>query len=64
LFYVGAGSSGRIGVLDASEIPPTFGVPPELVQGVIRRRRDSAVSQRGGAEDNETAGALVMMNAE
>src|SRR5439155_506927 len=35
LFYVGAGSSGRIGVLDASEIPPTFGVPPNLVQGVI-----------------------------
>ncbi|PYI72668.1 MAG: hypothetical protein DMF02_02985, partial [Verrucomicrobia bacterium] len=35
LFYVGAGSSGRIGVLDASEIPPTFGAPPDLVQGVI-----------------------------
>src|SRR6185295_6691054 len=35
LFYVGAGSSGRIGVLDASEIPPTFGAPPHLVQGII-----------------------------
>src|SRR5204862_78718 len=35
LFYVGAGSSGRIGVLDASEIPPTFGAPRHLVQGVI-----------------------------
>ncbi|HJT45594.1 MAG TPA: BadF/BadG/BcrA/BcrD ATPase family protein, partial [Chthoniobacterales bacterium] len=35
LFYVGAGTSGRLGVLDASEIPPTFGAPPELVQGII-----------------------------
>src|SRR5213076_2136158 len=35
LFYVGAGSSGRIGVLDASEIPPTFGASPDLVQGLI-----------------------------
>ena len=35
LFYVGAGSSGRIGVLDASEIPPTFGARPDLVQGLI-----------------------------
>jgi N-acetylmuramic acid 6-phosphate (MurNAc-6-P) etherase len=35
LFYVGAGTSGRLGVLDASEIPPTFGTQPELVQGII-----------------------------
>jgi N-acetylmuramic acid 6-phosphate etherase len=35
LFYIGTGTSGRLGVLDASEIPPTFGVPYELVQGVI-----------------------------
>src|SRR6201988_4251316 len=35
LFYVGTGTSGRLGVLDASECPPTFGVPPELVQGII-----------------------------
>src|SRR5258708_5449702 len=35
LFYAGAGTSGRLGVLDASEIPPTFGAPPDLVQGVI-----------------------------
>src|SRR5690349_15926581 len=34
LFYVGAGTSGRLGVLDASECPPTFGVAPELVQGI------------------------------
>ncbi len=35
LFYLGAGTSGRLGVLDASECPPTFNTPPELVQGVI-----------------------------
>src|SRR5437870_1029437 len=35
LFYVGAGTSGRIGVLDASECPPTFGVDPETVQGIL-----------------------------
>src|SRR3984885_4096333 len=35
LFYIGAGTSGRLGVLDASECPPTFGVTPEMVQGII-----------------------------
>ena len=35
MFYVGAGTSGRLGVLDASECPPTFGTPPETVQGII-----------------------------
>ena len=35
LFYVGAGTSGRLGVLDASECPPTFGTDPEMVQGII-----------------------------
>ena len=35
LFYLGAGTSGRLGILDASECPPTFGTPPELVQGLI-----------------------------
>src|ERR1051325_1396118 len=35
LFYIGAGTSGRLGVLDASECPPTFNVPPEMVQGII-----------------------------
>jgi N-acetylmuramic acid 6-phosphate etherase len=60
LFYVGAGSSGRIGVLDASEIPPTFGVPPELVQGVIAGGVTALYRSAEGAEDNETAGALAM----
>jgi len=35
LFYVGAGTSGRLGVLDASECPPTFSTPPDMVQGII-----------------------------
>ena len=60
LFYVGAGSSGRIGVLDASEIPPTFGAPAELVQGVIAGGVTALYRSAEGAEDNETAGALVM----
>jgi N-acetylmuramic acid 6-phosphate etherase len=60
LFYVGAGSSGRIGVLDASEIPPTFGTPPELVQGVIAGGVTALYRTAEGAEDDETAGALAM----
>jgi N-acetylmuramic acid 6-phosphate etherase len=60
LFYVGAGSSGRIGVLDASEIPPTFGAPPELVQGVMAGGVTALYRSAEGAEDNETAGALAM----
>ncbi len=40
LFYVGAGTSGRLGVLDASECPPTFSVPPERVQGIIAGGQD------------------------
>src|SRR6266571_869829 len=60
LFYVGAGSSGRIGVLDASEIPPTFGAPPDLVQGVIAGGVTALYRSAEGAEDDETAGALAM----
>src|SRR5213592_210180 len=51
LFYVGAGSSGRIGVLDASEIPPTFGAPPDLVQGVIAGGVTALYQSAEGAED-------------
>jgi N-acetylmuramic acid 6-phosphate etherase len=60
LFYVGAGSSGRIGVLDASEIPPTFGAPRELVQGIIAGGVTALYRSAEGAEDDETAGALAM----
>ncbi|MEY2546806.1 MAG: N-acetylmuramic acid 6-phosphate etherase [Verrucomicrobiota bacterium] len=60
LFYVGAGSSGRIGVLDASEIPPTFGASPELVQGIIAGGVTALYRSVEGAEDEESAGALAM----
>jgi N-acetylmuramic acid 6-phosphate etherase len=51
LFYAGAGTSGRLGVLDASEIPPTFGAPPELVQGIIAGGFAALTRSQEGAED-------------
>jgi N-acetylmuramic acid 6-phosphate etherase len=60
LFYVGAGSSGRIGVLDASEIPPTFGAPTYLVQGVIAGGVTALHRSVEGAEDEESAGAFAL----
>ena len=57
LFYVGAGTSGRLGVLDASEMPPTFGIPPEMVQGIIAGGLDALVSAIEGAEDHPEVGA-------
>ena len=57
LFYFGAGTSGRLGVLDASECPPTFGVRPELVQGVIAGGFDALVRSKEGAEDRPADGA-------
>lgn len=61
LFYVGAGTSGRLGVLDASEIPPTFSAPPELVQGIIAGGAPALHSAVEGAEDQPAAGALAMV---
>jgi len=60
LFYVGAGSSGRIGVLDASEIPPTFGASPDLVQGLIAGGVTALYRSVEGTEDAESAGALAV----
>ena len=60
LFYVGAGSSGRIGVLDASEIPPTFGAPTHLVQGVLAGGATALHRSVEGAEDEESAGAFAL----
>lgn len=56
LYYVGTGTSGRLGVLDASECPPTFGVPPELVQGVIAGGYDACHRAVEASEDDENAG--------
>src|SRR5215212_2535839 len=57
LFYVGTGTSGRLGVLDASEIPPTYGVSYELVQGVIAGGYDALYKATEASEDNREAGA-------
>ena len=64
LIYVGAGTPGRIGVLDASECPPTFGTPPELVRGDHRRRAGGrSFAAREGAEDDVDAGAVAIDDA-
>lgn len=60
LFYVGAGTSGRLGVLDASECPPTFGVSPQRVQGVIAGGLAALTTSIEGAEDSPEMGALAM----
>ena len=52
LFYIGAGTSGRLGVLDASECPPTFGVSPDMVQGLIAGGEGALIKAVEGAEDN------------
>ncbi|HEX3073028.1 MAG TPA: N-acetylmuramic acid 6-phosphate etherase [Ignavibacteriales bacterium] len=57
LFYFGAGTSGRLGVVDASECPPTFGTAPEIVQGIIAGGRDAMFRAQEGAEDSEENGA-------
>jgi N-acetylmuramic acid 6-phosphate etherase len=57
LFYIGAGTSGRLGVLDASECPPTFGTDPEQVQGIIAGGMGALVRAVEGAEDHPEGGA-------
>ncbi len=57
LIYLGAGTSGRLGVLDASECPPTFNTPPERVVGVIAGGRAALTEAIEGAEDDRNAGA-------
>ena len=60
LFYVGAGTSGRLGVLDASECPPTFGTHPEMVQGIIAGGLPALTRAQEGAEDVAEHGALAV----
>lgn len=57
VYYIGTGTSGRLGVLDASECPPTFGVSPELVQGVIAGGYDACHRAVEASEDDANAGA-------
>jgi N-acetylmuramic acid 6-phosphate etherase len=57
LFYIGAGTSGRLGVLDAAECPPTFGTPPGMIKGIIAGGRRTLVRSKEGVEDDFEAGA-------
>ena len=56
LFYIGAGTSGRLGILDASECPPTFGVSYELVQGIIAGGQNAILRAQEGVEDSKEKG--------
>jgi N-acetylmuramic acid 6-phosphate etherase len=56
LFYIGAGTSGRLGVLDAAECPPTFGVPPDLVQGIIAGGEKALARATEASEDDPAEG--------
>src|SRR5919204_1568627 len=60
LVYVGAGTSGRLGVLEATECPPTFGTPPAMVVGVVAGGYGALVKAVEGAEDDVNAGAAAM----
>ena len=63
LFYFGAGTSGRLGVIDAAECPPTFGTGPETVQGFIAGGKEAMFRAQEGAEDNEENGATDVIKA-
>ena len=62
LFYIGTGTSGRLGVLDASEIPPTYGVSYDLVQGIIAGGYDALYKATESSEDDTQAGQLDLQN--
>ncbi len=63
LVYVGAGTSGRLGVLDAAECPPTFGTPPEMVVGIIAGGSPALTRSQEGAEDDAAAAAADIEQA-
>jgi len=63
MFYIGAGTSGRLGVLDASECPPTYGTDPELVQGFIAGGDKALRTAIEGCEDNEELGVSQIAEA-
>jgi N-acetylmuramic acid 6-phosphate etherase len=60
LFYIGAGTSGRLGIVDASECPPTFGTHPSMVQGIIAGGNEAMFSAQEGAEDSFENGAEII----
>jgi N-acetylmuramic acid 6-phosphate etherase len=61
VFYIGAGTSGRLGVLDASEIPPTFGAPPEMVQGIMAGGEAALSRATEATEDDPSIGARDLL---
>src|SRR3989304_1377556 len=63
LLYYGAGTSGRLGVIDASECPPTFGTSPDLIQGFIAGGKEGMFRAQEGAEDLEENGAKDVVEA-
>jgi len=62
LFYVGSGTSGRLGILDASECPPTFGTNPSMVQGIIAGGSNAVFKSIEGAEDSSDDGEKIIMD--
>ncbi len=64
LLYVGAGTSGRLAVLDAAECPPTFGTPPKMVQAIIAGGAKALRSAVEGAEDSASGGARDLSRIE
>ncbi len=61
VFYIGAGTSGRLGVLDASECPPTFNVPPEMIQGIIAGGESALSRATEATEDDPAAGTRDLL---
>lgn len=61
LFYIGAGTSGRLGVVDASEMPPTFNAPPEQIQAIMAGGQAAVFKSQEGAEDDAVAGAQAVV---
>ena len=62
IIYIGAGTSGRLGILDASECPPTYGVSPEKVQGIIAGGKDAIFMAKENAEDDREQGKRDLMD--
>src|SRR5260221_9350052 len=61
LIFVGAGTSGRLGLLESAEMPLTFGTPPDLVQAIMAGGKDAIVGVKEGVEDNYEEGARAIM---
>src|SRR3990170_5154395 len=60
IVFVGAGTSGRLGILESAEMPPTFGTPDELVQAIMAGGKSAVVKSREGVEDNYEEGARAI----